>query len=123
MQHKILIIDDDPVITMQVEQTLEQRNYKTASALNGRLGIEKAKEEIPDLILLDRRMPEMDGNLTLIELKADPETQNIPVIMLTGDQRVTDISTSFELGAVDYIVKPFDPDLMIKRIEKCLPSS
>ncbi len=117
---KILVIDDDPIITMQVEQILEQNNLTSITAENGLIGIEKAQQEQPDLILLDRRMPEMDGNMTLIQLKNNDITKDIPVIMLTGDQRTTDIATSFELGAVDYIVKPFDADLTIKRIQKAL---
>lgn len=117
---KVLVIDDDPIITMQVEQILEQNNLDVVTAPNGLVGIEKAQAEKPDLILLDRRMPEMDGNMTLIQLKNNEITQDIPVIMLTGDQRTTDIATSFELGAVDYIVKPFDADLTIKRIQKAL---
>jgi len=119
----ILIVDDDPIITMQVEELLKQNNFRVISASNGGDGIISAEHNIPDLILLDRRMPEMDGNATLIRLKNTETTKNIPVIMLTGDQRATDIATSFELGAIDYIVKPFDNDLTIKRIKKALNSS
>ncbi len=116
----ILIIDDDPIITMQIEQILEKNDLKTITAPNGVMGFAKAKTEQPSLILLDRRMPEMDGNETLIQLKNNDLTKNIPVIMITGDQRTTDISTSFELGAVDYIVKPFDEGLTVKRIRKVI---
>lgn len=119
-QKTILVVDDDPIITMQVEQLLLQHNYTVLTAQNGQEGFNTAQEEQPDLILLDRRMPEMDGNATLIQLKNNDITKNIPVIMLTGDDRATDIATSFDLDAEDYIVKPFDNELTIKRIEKIL---
>lgn len=120
---KVLVIDDDQIITMQVLEIITQAGLNVITAANGRLGLESAKKERPDLILLDRRMPEMDGNETLIHLKNTEETKDIPVIMLTGDDRATDIATSFELGASDYIVKPFDADLTIKRIQKQLNST
>ncbi len=120
---KVLVIDDDQIITMQVVEIITQAGLNVITAANGRLGLESAKKERPDLILLDRRMPEMDGNETLIHLKNTEETKDIPVIMLTGDDRATDIATSFELGASDYIVKPFDADLTIKRIQKQLNST
>lgn len=117
---RVLIIDDDEIITMQVERILEKNGYAAICAHHGREGLEKAAAEKPDLIILDRRMPEMDGNETLIELKADHDIRHIPVIMLTGDQRVSDIRTSLDLGAVDYIVKPFDMDDFLTRVNKAL---
>lgn len=122
-QAKILVIDDEDTVLMQVEHILEENGYTAVCANDGLSGIEKAKAETPDAIILDRRMPEMDGNETLIELKANENTEKIPVIMLTGDNRVTDVSTSFELGAVDYIVKPFDKDNLLVRLQKVLRDS
>lgn len=119
-QGKILVIDDDDTILMQIEQILEQSSYTSVCARDGKAGLEKAGSEQPDAIILDRRMPEMDGNETLIQLKADETTKHIPVIMLTGDSRITDISTSLELGALDYIVKPFDIDNFLMRLGKVL---
>lgn len=119
-QAKILIIDDDNVILMQVEQILEKSDYTTICVNNGKEGLEKATTEKPDAIILDRRMPDMDGNETLAQLKINKETQNIPVIMLTGDNQIADISHSFDLGAVDYIVKPLDVDDFLVRLQKAL---
>ena len=119
---KILVIDDDEVILMQVEQILEQNHYRAICAGNGKTGLEKAAAQRPAAIILDRRMPEMDGNETLVELKAAAATRDIPVIMLTGDNAVSDVATSFELGAVDYIVKPFDADNFLIRLRKTLDS-
>lgn len=120
---KILIIDDDETILMQVEQILEQDNYSPLCVNNGEEGLEKASTELPRVIVLDRRMPEMDGNETLIQLKADNTTKNIPVIMLTGDSQISDIQTSFDLGAEDYIVKPFDKDNFLLRLKRVLKAS
>ena len=117
---KILVIDDDDTILMQVEQALEQHSYTPVCANDGESGIKKATEEQPDLIILDRRMPEMDGNETLTQLKAENTTKNIPVIMLTGDSKVSDVASSLELGAVDYIVKPFDVNNLLIRLKKAL---
>lgn len=117
---KILVIDDDEIIVMTVEQVLKKNGYASISANNGVTGLQAALAEQPDLIILDRRMPEVDGNKTLIWLKADDKTKDIPVIMLTGDTRVSDISTSLELGAIDYIVKPFDTPNFLIRIQKAL---
>ncbi len=120
---KILIVDDNEVIRMQIEAILQQSGYTSVCAENGKSGLEKAITEQPHAIILDRRMPEMDGNMTLIQLKDNETTKDIPVIMLTGDDRVTDISTSLELGAVDYIVKPFDHSNFLLRLSKALEQS
>ena len=119
-QAKILIIDDDETILMQVEKILTKNGYNPVCVNSGKEGLQKAFTEKPDVIILDRRMPEMDGNETLIELKADEYTKNIPVMMLTGDNRIEDVSSSLELGAVDYVVKPFDQDNFLMRLEKAL---
>lgn len=117
---KILVIDDDTIILMQVEALLAHAGYEALMAESAPIGIELAEDRKPDLIILDRRMPDMDGNLALIQLKGNHKTANIPVIMLTGDDRVSDVTTSFDLGAVDYVVKPFNKADFISRIESAL---
>lgn len=117
---KILVIDDDEIMLMQVGEALRQGGYKFLSADNGADGASIAEAEQPDIIILDRRMPEVDGNQTLIMLKCNPATSNIPVIMLTGDDRASDISTSFDLGAIDYIVKPFHYNDLLTRVRNAL---
>lgn len=117
---KVLVIDDDATILMLVERILEQNNYAPICVNNGKTGLEKAISEQPNAIILDRRMPQMDGNETLTQLKANNITQNIPVIMLTGDTQITDISTSLELGAADYVVKPFDKNNFLIRLAQVL---
>ena len=117
---KILIIDDDNTILTAVETILENAGYTSVMALSGKEGIEKARNDNPDAIVLDRQMPEMDGNQVLIELRADESLRDIPVVMLTRDNRIGDVSSCLEMGAVDYIVKPFDKDNFLIRLGKVI---
>ncbi|MDH5723819.1 MAG: response regulator [Alphaproteobacteria bacterium] len=117
---KVLVIDDDNTILTAVEVILEGANYTSVTALSGKEGLKKVRADRPDAIILDRQMPEMDGNQVLIELKANDNTRDIPVIMLTKDNRIGDVSCCLELGAVDYIVKPFDSDNFLMRLSKAL---
>lgn len=117
---KILAIDDDKTILRVVESIVENMDYEVIYALNGEEGLEKAKYHLPDAIILDRQMPRMDGNQVLMELKNDDTTKDIPVMMLTGDKRVSDITSSLDLGASDYIVKPFDSFNFVVRLNKIL---
>ncbi len=120
---KVLIIDDDDTIITMVSAILEDKGYDSITALGGKEGLEKAKADQPDVIILDRQMPELDGNAVLIELKANEKTRDIPVVMLTRDNRVGDISSCLEMGAVDYIVKPFDSDNFLIRLGRALKSN
>ena len=117
---KVLVIDDDDTIIAQVEAILDQNGFIPIVASNGPSGLEKTKSENPDVIMLDRRMPDMNGSEVLDVLKGDESTQDIPVIMLTGDNDIKDVSENFEQGAVDYIVKPFSADNIVMRIQKVL---
>ena len=117
---KVLAIDDDSTIIQMVEAVLTRCGYTALTACDGPSGIEKAQLERPHAIILDRNMPGQDGHQVLMELKADDRTRAIPVIMLTGDQRVSDVQASLDLGAVDYIVKPFDVQDFAQRVEKVL---
>lgn len=117
---QILIVDDDEVILIQLEKTLNDHEFEVFSARNGLQALDLIREERPDLILLDRRMPEMDGTQTLIQLKADSDFADIPVIMLTGDNDILDMTTCFDIGATDYIIKPFASEDLIERVNKAL---
>ncbi len=105
---KILIVDDEPDYVTTIQQHLEWSNYRTAVAVNGQEGLEKAASEQPDLILLDTNMPIMNGHETLEHLSKDPQLKNIPVIMVTAACEMDDIATASSFGVVDYIAKPFD---------------
>lgn len=116
----VLAIDDSKTTLKIVTSLLTDNGFEALTAVNGKEGLDKAQNQKPDAIILDRQMPEMDGNQALLELKAGNDTKNIPVIMLTADDRIGDISTCLEMGAVDYIVKPFDEDNFLIRLKKAL---
>jgi len=120
MAKKILIVDDEPNIVRMVENRLKVSGYTVLCAENGVVGIEKASAEKPDAILLDVLMPEMDGFETLKKLKAQPITSNIPVIMFTAKGQGMDVEQAAALGAVDYIVKPFTPIVLLEKIKQAL---
>jgi len=117
---KILIVDDNPDLTAVLKVRLEAFGYKVVTADNGHKCLEKVREEKPDLILLDILMPSMDGFQTLKELKEDAKTKSIPVIMLTAKDQLSDVAKANDLGARDYIVKPFDYRVMLEKIKKVL---
>lgn len=106
----VLLIEDDPDIQKMVQLSLKFRGGHQVSVASGGLeGLEKAAAEHPDLILLDVMMPEMDGYETCRRLKAEPATREIPVVFLSARAQQSEIEKGRELGAVGYLVKPFDP--------------
>jgi DNA-binding response OmpR family regulator len=125
---KILIIDDQPSEVKMVKMALEQANYEVCYAYNGKVGIEKAVQEKPDLILLDIMMPEKDGFITCGELKKKPETSSVPVIILTSIESSSLVFPDAESAADfphadEYIDKPVDPNFLLKRVDRLLKKS
>ena len=118
MGRKILVVDDEPHLVDMVATRLRANRYEAVTAVRGGEGIEKAKREKPDLILLDVLMPDMDGYGVLSRLKEAPETKEIPVIMLTVRRWNEDIERALSAGAVDYIGKPFEPKDLLDKIQK-----
>lgn len=120
---KILIVDDDPDLVEAVTMILESKNYDVVAAYGGIEGLEKAKTENPDLIVLDVMMPDKDGYAVCKDLKADPKYREIPILLLTAV--VSQIPKSsrwthqmgLETEAEDYIDKPVEPAELVKRIE------
>jgi two-component system alkaline phosphatase synthesis response regulator PhoP len=118
---KILVVDDEPDVVDMLRMMLENASYEVVSAYDGKEGIEKAKEEKPDAIVLDLMMPGMDGFEACKEMKNDPELKAIPVLVLTAISRHfsdTKYARNLGLGLVsdDYIDKPVDPKLLLSRI-------
>src|SRR5215813_283502 len=112
----VLIVDDTPTNLGVISGALKDL-YKTKIATNGKKALDLASaEEKPDLILLDIMMPEMDGYEVCSHLKADPATREIPVIFLTGQTSPDDETRGFEVGAVDYVHKPFSPAVVKARV-------
>ncbi len=114
---RILIVDDVPDNIRILGTILQQQGYRVNGAKSGLKALELAAKKNPDLILLDIMMPETDGFEVCQRLKADPETQDIPVIFLTAMDQVQDMVKGFQLGAADYITKPFNTPELLVRIE------
>lgn len=117
---KILVVDDEVYILQILEFSLGAEGFEVITANNGELAVAKAVQTQPDLIVLDIMMPVLDGYETCRRLKRQGETKNIPVILLTAKGREADKRLGFEVGAADYIVKPFSPSRLISRIEEII---
>ncbi len=117
---KILVVDDEEDIRELVRYNLIREGYEIISADTGEKALEKAMNYVPDLILLDLMLPGIDGLSVAKKLKEDTETSAIPVIMLTAKGTEADIVTGLELGADDYITKPFSPRVLAARIKAVL---
>lgn len=102
---KILFIEDESALQRAATQILSEEGYQMSSALDGEIGLRLAKEEKPDLILLDLILPKKDGFEVLQELKRDEATKNIPVVILTNLEGSTDVEKALQLGATTYLVK------------------
>ncbi len=114
---KILIIEDEKDIQQLVRMYLEKEGYHVATASTGLEGLRQAKTNIPDLILLDLMLEEMDGLEVCKRLRADAKTAMIPIIMLTAKAEEADQVVGLELGADDYVTKPFSPKALIARVK------
>lgn len=116
----ILIIEDEEDIRELVRYNLERERFKTNEAESGEEGVEKALKKHPDLILLDLMLPGKDGLDICRQLKQNDKTRDIPVVMMTARGEESDIVTGLELGAEDYIVKPFSPKVLVARVKAVL---
>jgi DNA-binding response OmpR family regulator len=116
---RVLVADDDSLVREQVARAL-RAGYEILHAADGDETLRKAREAAPDLLLLDLRMPRMDGYTVCRALKADVDTQGMPIIMLTGLGDTAEKVRGIELGADDYITKPFDADELRARVQMVL---
>ncbi len=117
---KILVVDDEESIRTVVSFTLEQAGYHVETAANGDEALEKVYAQTPDLILLDLMMPMVDGWEVLRLLRANPETEKIPVVLLTAKGEIRDKMFALQQGASDYIAKPFAKQDLLTRIGELL---
>ncbi len=113
---EILVIEDNPQTVKLVKFILEKNNYSTVAAGDGEHGLQMAKEKKPDLIILDLMLPGMDGYRVCEMLKADPDTKEIPVLVLTALDTGADFEKALQKKADWYITKPFEPQHLLKRI-------
>ncbi len=117
---RILVVDDEIYIVHILDFSLGMEGYEVITALDGEQALEKARAEKPDLIVLDIMMPKLDGYETCKMLKAEEGTKDIPVILLSAKGRNVDQKIGFEVGADDYITKPFSPRKLVERINAIL---
>jgi two-component system phosphate regulon response regulator PhoB len=116
----ILVIEDEEDIRELVRYNLVKEGYRVAQAMSGEEGFQSAKNNHPGLILLDLMLPGLDGLEVCRLLKANPKTQHIPIVMLTAKGEESDIVTGLELGADDYLTKPFSPKILVARLRTVL---
>jgi len=117
---KNILIVDDNTTNLKMAANVLQPFYDVSMAKSGKQALNYLKKNIPDLILLDIFMPEMDGYETMQQIKVNPETANIPIIFLTADKERNSEIKGLSLGALDYITKPFDEKVMLGRIQQVL---
>ncbi len=116
----ILLIEDDTALRENTAELLELSGYKVSTAPNGRSGIEKAKQHLPNIIICDIMMPEVDGYGVLEAVTADETTRHIPFIFLSAKTEHKEIRKGMDLGADDYLTKPFDEDELMSAVESRL---
>jgi DNA-binding response OmpR family regulator len=117
---KILIMDDDPIIVAFVSNLLRDHGHTVVTAEDGQAGLETVRRERPDLILTDLVMPYRDGFEVLRDLKADSTLARIPVIVVSMKEREQEIVRVFDMGAHDYVIKPFGAHELLARIRRSL---
>ncbi len=117
---KILVVDDEIYIVHILDFSLGMEGYEVITALDGEQALEKVKTEKPDLIVLDIMMPKLDGYEVCKHIKSSASTQHIPVILLSAKGRNVDQKLGFDVGADDYITKPFSPRKLVERINQLL---
>ena len=110
------MVDDDPVIQKLLQVNFEMEGYSVITAGDGEEGLAKAQAEHPDAVVLDVMMPKMDGLEVARRLKDDPDTQGIPIILLSAKAQQADIQAGTATGAEDYLTKPFDPLELLQRV-------
>ncbi|MDE2025001.1 MAG: response regulator [Patescibacteria group bacterium] len=118
---KVLLVDDEQSLLDVFSQTLESGGFQVITSLNGKDGIEKAKESMPDMILLDQVLPDMAGNEVLQMLKSIPTTKEIPVAILSNFNQRELVQDAINLGAVDYILKyKIEPKDLIEKVNQTI---
>jgi len=123
MSHKILAIDDENDVLLIIKTALASEGYDILTASNGFDGLALAEDQKPDIILLDLRMPEMDGMEVLEQLRENEKTQDIPVIILTGISDKNKIREALDKGITYYIVKPFECQDLVSKIQIAIKDS
>jgi DNA-binding response OmpR family regulator len=119
-KNRVLICDDDALLLDLVQYRLASRGYEVSVAKDGGEALKRLQEATPDAIVLDAMMPVIDGYELLRRIREAPETAQVPVIMLTARKQEQDILSALELGASDYMVKPFIPEELVARLSRLI---
>ncbi len=119
----VLVIDDDPVILELLRVNFEIEGFDVITAVDGAEGLERAQAQRPDVVISDIMMPRRDGLQLLGDLKGDPETEDLPVILLSAKAQKSEVQEGLDMGADDYITKPFDPIKLIDRLNAVVAKS
>lgn len=114
---QILLIEDEPLIRDSLEDVLNLEGYGLTTAHNGQAGLQAVQQRLPDLIICDINMPEMDGYRVLESLRADPKTRNVPFVFLTARSSRADQRQGMDLGADDFLTKPFTVDELMRTVK------
>lgn len=120
MPEKILVVDDEESLAEMVCRALKQQGYKTVAAYDGDAALDLISEELPDLVILDLMLPKMDGWEVCRRAKSDQQTKEIPIMMLTARSSSEDVVQGLDLGADDYLKKPFKLEELLARVRALL---
>ncbi|HEV3354882.1 MAG TPA: response regulator [Acidimicrobiales bacterium] len=123
MALSVLVVDDDPVILRLLQVNFDLEGIEVVTAVDGDEGLKLAQSNPPDLVISDIMMPKVNGLELLAALRSSPDTASLPVILLSAKAQVADVQRGLELGADDYVTKPFDPLELIDRVYKVLAKS
>ena len=116
MQKRVLVVEDEKDFQSLIISTLKNGGYQVTLAGNGEQGLNSFESVRPDLVILDIQLPDIDGTEVCRRIKSDPKARTVPILMLTIQSQVQDIVKALKLGADDYMLKPFDPDVLLARI-------
>ncbi|MBI2823902.1 MAG: response regulator [Planctomycetia bacterium] len=119
-RERVLVVDDEQDLLELVAYNLNKEGYRVSCVSSGEEALATAKKDLPDLIVLDLLLPSVDGLEVCRQLKSDPRTQHLPVLMLTAKSEEADVVTGLEMGADDYVTKPFSPRVLLARVKSVL---
>jgi two-component system phosphate regulon response regulator PhoB len=122
MKRRIVVADDDPMIIGLISLRLEMGGYEVLAAKNGERALTLVRESGPMAVILDIDMPRMTGLDVLDAIKASPATHDLPVLMLTGERDTATVMRAMDAGASDYMIKPFQPDRLLERMNRLVLS-
>ena len=116
----ILIVDDEPILRMSVQRVLDSEGHTISMAENGGIGVEMAKAEKPDLIVMDLNMPVMDGFQATRAIRKEPKNSGVKILVLTAETMTANYEAVYEAGADAYLSKPIDYELLVERVTELL---